>query len=215
MAVLVGKKAPDFSADAVVNGGDFVEKFTLSQFKGKKYVVLFFYPLDFTFVCPTEILAFQEKLAEFESRNTQVIGVSVDSKFSHWAWLNTPKNKGGIEGVMYPLVADLSKTIARNYDVLGGDYEYDIDETSNSEIVKFNGKPIAYRGLFLIDLEGVVRHQLVNDLPLGRSIDEAIRMVEALRHFEEKGEVCPANWSEGKDAMKESAAGVADYLSKH
>jgi peroxiredoxin (alkyl hydroperoxide reductase subunit C) len=215
MAVLVGKKAPDFSADAVVNGGDFVEKFTLSQFKGKKYVVLFFYPLDFTFVCPTEILAFQEKLAEFESRNTQVIGVSVDSKFSHWAWLNTPKNKGGIEGVMYPLVADLSKTIARNYDVLGGDYEYDIDETSNSEIVKFNGKPIAYRGLFLIDLEGVVRHQLVNDLPLGRSIDEAIRMVDALRHFEEKGEVCPANWSEGKDAMKESAAGVADYLSKH
>ncbi len=215
MAVLVGRKAPDFSADAVVNGGDFVEKFTLSQFKGKKYVVLFFYPLDFTFVCPTEILAFQEKLAEFESRNTQVIGVSVDSKFSHWAWLNTPKNKGGIEGVKYPLVADLSKTIARNYDVLGGDYEYDIDETSNSEIVKFNGKPIAYRGLFLIDLEGVVRHQLVNDLPLGRSIDEAIRMVDALRHFEEKGEVCPANWSEGKDAMKESAAGVADYLSKH
>jgi peroxiredoxin (alkyl hydroperoxide reductase subunit C) len=215
MAVLVGKKAPDFSADAVVNGGDFVEQFTLSQFKGKKYVVLFFYPLDFTFVCPTEILAFQEKLSEFESRNTQVIGVSVDSKFSHWAWLNTPKNKGGIEGVKYPLVADLSKTIARNYDVLGGDYEYDIDETSNSEIVKFNGKPIAYRGLFLIDLEGVVRHQLVNDLPLGRSIDEAIRMVDALRHFEEKGEVCPANWSEGKDAMKESAAGVADYLSKH
>jgi peroxiredoxin 2/4 len=215
MAVLVGRKAPDFSADAVVNGGDFVEKFTLSQFKGKKYVVLFFYPLDFTFVCPTEILAFQEKLAEFESRNTQVIGVSVDSKFSHWAWLNTPKNKGGIEGVKYPLVADLSKTIARNYDVLGGDYEYDIDESSNSEIVKFNGKPIAYRGLFLIDLEGMVRHQLVNDLPLGRSIDEAIRMVDALRHFEEKGEVCPANWSEGKDAMKESAAGVADYLSKH
>ena len=215
MAVLVGKKAPDFSADAVINGGDFESNFTLSQFKGKKYVVLFFYPLDFTFVCPTEILAFQEKIADFEARNVQVIGVSVDSKFSHWAWLNTPKNKGGIEGVKYPLVADLSKTIARNYDVLGGDYEYDIDEESNSEIVKFNGKPIAYRGLFLIDREGIVRHQLVNDLPLGRSIDEAIRMVDALKHFEEKGEVCPANWSEGKDAMKENAAGVADYLSKH
>lgn len=215
MAVLVGKKAPDFSADAVVNGGEFESNFTLSQFHGKKYVVLFFYPLDFTFVCPTEIIAFQDRLADFEARNVQVIGVSVDSKYSHWAWLNTPKNKGGIEGVKYPLVADLSKTIARNYDVLGGDYEYDVDENANMEVVRFNGKPIAYRGLFLIDKDGVVRHQLVNDLPLGRSIDEAIRMVDALQHFEVKGEVCPANWSEGKDAMKENAAGVADYLSKH
>jgi peroxiredoxin (alkyl hydroperoxide reductase subunit C) len=215
MAVLVGKKAPDFSADAVVNGGDFVENFTLSQFHGKKYVVLFFYPLDFTFVCPTEIIAFQDKLKEFEARDTQVIGVSIDSKFSHWAWLNTPKNKGGIEGVTYPLVADLSKTIARNYDVLAGDYEYDIDENSNMEVMKFNGSPVAYRGLFLIDKKGVVRHQLVNDLPLGRSIDEAIRMVDALRHNEDKGEVCPANWSEGKEAMKGNAESVAAYLAKH
>jgi peroxiredoxin (alkyl hydroperoxide reductase subunit C) len=215
MAVLVGKKAPDFSADAVVNGGDFVENFTLSQFRGKKYVVLFFYPLDFTFVCPTEIIAFQDRIKDFEAKNTQVIGVSVDSKFSHWAWLNTPKEKGGIQGVQYPLVADLTKTIARNYDVLAGDYEYDIDEENGTEIVKFNGAPVAYRGLFLIDLEGKVRHQLVNDLPLGRSIDEALRLVDALQHFEEKGEVCPANWEEGKDAMTASADGVASYLASH
>jgi peroxiredoxin 2/4 len=215
MSVLVGKKAPDFSADAVVNGGDFVENFTLSQFRGKKYVVLFFYPLDFTFVCPTEIIAFQERIKDFEAKNTQVIGVSVDSKFSHWAWLNTPKEKGGIQGVQYPLVADLTKTISRNYDVLAGDYEYDIDEESGTEIVKFNGAPVAYRGLFLIDLEGTVRHQLVNDLPLGRSIDEALRLVDALQHFEEKGEVCPANWEEGKDAMTASADGVASYLASH
>lgn len=215
MSVLVGKKAPDFSADAVVNGGDFVENFTLSQFRGKKYVVLFFYPLDFTFVCPTEIIAFQERIKDFEAKNTQVIGVSVDSKFSHWAWLNTPKDKGGIQGVQYPLVADLTKTISRNYDVLAGDYEYDIDEESGTEIVKFNGDAVAYRGLFLIDLEGTVRHQLVNDLPLGRSIDEALRLVDALQHYEEKGEVCPANWEEGKDAMTASADGVASYLASH
>ncbi|NBV14288.1 MAG: peroxiredoxin [Sphingobacteriia bacterium] len=215
MAVLVGKKAPDFKADAVVNGGDFVDNFSLSQFHGKKYVVLFFYPLDFTFVCPTEIIAFQDKLAEFEAKNVQVIGVSVDSKHSHWAWLNTPKEKGGIQGVMYPLVADLSKTIAKNYDVLGGDYEFSIDEDNNTEVMLFHGKPLAYRGLFLIDKDGIVRHQLVNDLPLGRSIDEALRMVDALQHFETKGEVCPANWEEGKDAMKESRQGVAEYLSAH
>lgn len=215
MAVLVGKKAPDFSTDAVINGGEFAENFTLSQFRGKKYVVLFFYPMDFTFVCPTEILAFQDKLKQFEERDVQVIGVSVDSKFSHWAWLNTPKEKGGIQSVTYPLVADFDKTISRNYDVLAGDYEYDIDEETNTEVVRFNGNPVAYRGLFLIDKSGLVRHQLVNDLPLGRSIDEALRMVDALKHNEEKGEVCPANWSEGKDAMKANAASVADYLSKH
>jgi peroxiredoxin (alkyl hydroperoxide reductase subunit C) len=213
MAVLVGKPAPDFNATAVVNGGEFEENFTLSQFKGK-YVVLFFYPLDFTFVCPTEILAFQEKLGEFEKRNTQVIGVSVDSHFSHWAWLNTPKNKGGIEGVTYPLVADLAKTISSNYDVLAGEYEYADDENGNL-VLSFNGVPQAYRGLFLIDKEGLVRHQVVNDMPLGRNIDEALRMVDALQHFEDKGEVCPANWSEGKDAMIASADGVASYLSNH
>ena len=213
MAVLVGKPAPDFLATAVVNGGEFEENFTLSQFKGK-YVILFFYPLDFTFVCPTELLAFQDKLGEFEKRDTQIIGASVDSHFSHWAWLNTPKDKGGIEGVTYPLVSDLSKTIASNYDVLAGEYEYDEDENGNM-VLTFNGTPQAYRGLFLIDKEGIVRHQLVNDMPLGRNIDEAIRMVDALKHNEEKGEVCPANWSEGKDAMTASAEGVADYLSKH
>jgi peroxiredoxin (alkyl hydroperoxide reductase subunit C) len=181
----------------------------LSDYKGK-YVVLFFYPLDFTFVCPTELHAFQERLADFESKNTAVVGCSVDSKYSHWAWLNTPKKQGGIQGVTYPLVADLSKSIAENYDVLAG--EYSINENGEST---FEGAPQSYRGLFLIDKNGVVRHQVVNDFPLGRSIDEALRMVDALNFFEKNGEVCPANWTEGKDAMKENAAGVADYLSKH
>jgi len=211
MAVLVGKKAPLFEADAVVNGGEFVEKFSLEQYIGKKHVIFFFYPLDFTFVCPTEILAFQEKLEEFEKRNVAVVGCSIDSKFSHWAWLNTEKNDGGIKGVTYPLVSDLSKSIAQNYDVLAGEYEYNIDDDE----VFFDGDPIAYRGLFLIDKQGVVRHQVVNDLPLGRSIDEAIRMIDALQFHEEHGEVCPADWHAGDDAMKDTAEGVADYLSKH
>ncbi len=210
MSVLVGKKAPLFEADAVVNGGEFVEKYSLEQFIGKKYVVFFFYPLDFTFVCPTEILAFQEKLAEFEKRDTVVVGCSIDSKFSHWAWLNTPKNKGGIEGVKFPLVSDLSKTISENFDVLAGEYDYNEDGE-----MEFNGEAVAYRGLFLIDKQGVVRHQVVNDLPLGRNINEALRMVDALRFFEENGEVCPANWEDGKDAMKADADGVADYLANH
>ncbi len=209
MGVLVGKKAPAFSTDAVVNGGEFVENFSLDQYLGKN-VVFFFYPLDFTFVCPTELHAFQEKVAEFEKRNTVVVGCSVDSKFSHWAWLNTPKDKGGIQGVTYPLVADLSKSIAENYDVLAGEYE--IDEEGNSS---FSGAPVAYRGLFLIDTKGMVRHQVVNDLPLGRSVDEALRMVDALNFTEENGEVCPANWKEGEDAMKADAAGVASYLASH
>jgi peroxiredoxin (alkyl hydroperoxide reductase subunit C) len=196
MAVLVGRKAPDFSNDAVINGDEFAENFTLSQFAGKE-VVLFFYPLDFTFVCPTELHAFQAKAAEFEKRNVQVIGVSVDSKFSHWAWLNTEKEAGGIKGVKYPLVSDLNKTIAADYDVL------------------VEGAGVAYRGLFLIDKAGVVRHQVVNDLPLGRNVDEALRMVDALQYHEKHGEVCPANWVEGEDAMNADAAGVADYLSNH
>jgi len=210
MAVLVGKKAPLFKSNAVVNGGEFVSDFSLEQFIGKKNVVFFFYPLDFTFVCPTELHAFQERLADFERKNTAVVGCSVDSKYSHWAWLNTPKKQGGIQGVTYPLVADLSKSIAENYDVLAG--EYSINENGEST---FEGAPQSYRGLFLIDKNGVVRHQVVNDFPLGRSIDEALRMVDALNFFEKNGEVCPANWTEGKDAMKENAAGVADYLSKH
>ena len=210
MSVLVGKKAPLFKSNAVLNGGEFVSDFSLEQFIGKKNVVFFFYPLDFTFVCPTELHAFQERLADFESKNTAVVGCSVDSKYSHWAWLNTPKKQGGIQGVTYPLVADLSKSIAENYDVLAG--EYSINENGEST---FEGAPESYRGLFLIDKNGVVRHQVVNDFPLGRSIDEALRMVDALNFFEKNGEVCPANWTEGKDAMKENAAGVADYLSKH
>ncbi len=210
MCTLVGKKAPAFKANAVINGNDIVGDFSLEQFKGEKFVVFFFYPLDFTFVCPTEILAFQDKLAEFEKRNTAVVGCSVDSEFSHWAWLNTEKNHGGIKGVKFPLVADLTKTIAENYGVLAGEYE--VNEEGESSFV---GAPVAYRGLFLIDKKGVVRHQLVNDLPLGRSVDEAIRMVDALAHFEECGEVCPANWREGDDAMNATAEGVASYLSKH
>ncbi len=210
MESLIGKKAPVFSADAVVNGGEFVENFSLEQYIGKKEVIFFFYPLDFTFVCPTELLAFQAKLAEFEKRNVAVVGCSIDSKFSHWAWLNTDKNNGGIKGVKYPLVADLSKTIAENFGVLAG--EYDFDEEGNSV---FKGAPVAYRGTFLIDKAGVVRHCVVNDLPLGRSIDETLRMVDALQFFEANGEVCPANWKEGDDAMTASTDGVAEYLASH
>jgi peroxiredoxin (alkyl hydroperoxide reductase subunit C) len=210
MAVLVGKKAPLFEAEAVINGGEFVDKFTLADYIGKKHVIFFFYPLDFTFVCPTEIIAFQDKIAEFEARNVAVVGCSVDSKFSHWAWLNTDPKNGGIKGVKFPIVSDLSKTISANYDVLAGEYVYTEDG-----IMEFEGGPVAYRGLFLIDRQGVVRHQVVNDLPLGRSVDEALRMVDALQFFEENGEVCPANWHKGDAGMKATAEGVADYLSKH
>jgi len=210
MESLIGKKAPAFSADAVVNGGEFVENFSLEQYIGKNEVIFFFYPLDFTFVCPTELLAFQAKLDEFEKRGCKVVGCSVDSKFSHWAWLNTEKNDGGIKGVKYPLVSDLSKTIAENYGVLAG--EYDFDEEGQAT---FSGAPVAYRGTFLIDKEGNVRHSVINDLPLGRSIDEALRMVDALQYFEKNGEVCPANWKEGEDAMQADAEGVASYLASH
>jgi len=191
--VLVGKQAPDFSAKAVVGGGEVKDNFRLSDFRGKKNVLLFFYPLDFTFVCPTELHAFQAKLAEFEKREVQVIGCSTDSHFSHHAWLNTPKAKGGIEGVSYPLVSDFTKEIAASFDVLvrdGGD----------------NG--VALRGLFLIDKKGVVQHQVVNNLPLGRSVDEALRMVDALQHFEKFGEVCPANWKQGDKAMTADTKGL-------
>ena len=210
MTVLVGKKAPHFQADAVVNGGEFVENFSLKQYIGKKEVIFFFYPLDFTFVCPTEIIAFQDKMKEFENRNVAVVGCSVDSKFSHWAWLNTEQKDGGIKGVKFPLVSDLSKTISENYDVLAGDFDYDNDGNAT-----FSGEPVAYRGLFLIDKQGVVRHQIVNDLPLGRSIEEALRMVDALQFFEENGEVCPANWTKGSVGMKDNHVGVADYFSQN
>ena len=208
MAVLVGKKAPNFSSSAVINGSEIVNNFSLDQYLNKKYVVFFFYPADFTFVCPTELLAFQEQLDEFAKRNTAVVACSVDSEFSHWKWLQTPLAEGGIKGVTYPLVSDLSKTISENYDVLAGDYEYG----ENGE-VSFNGIPQSFRGLFLIDKHGMVRHQLVNDMPLGRSIEEALRMVDALQFFEQNGEVCPANWKKGDKAMKPTQDGVSKYLS--
>lgn len=214
MTVLVGKKAPYFEADAVTNGGDFVENFSLAQYEGKKHVIFFFYPLDFTFVCPTEIIAFQKRMKDFEERNVAVVGCSVDSKFSHWAWLNTPQNDGGIQGVEYPLVADVNKTITNNYGVLAGYYDY--DEAGQMTFVGDNGNDaVAYRGLFLIDKSGIVRHQIVNDLPLGRSIDEALRMIDALQYFEEKGEVCPADWEKGKDGLVDTADGIASYLATH
>lgn len=196
MSVLVGKPAPDFTATAVMGSNEIVERFNLSSHIKGKYAVLFFYPLDFTFVCPSEILAFDHRLQEFKDRNTEVIAISVDSEFSHLAWKNTPVNNGGLGPVKFPMVADLSKQIARDYDVL-------INET------------VALRGTFLIDRDGIVRHQVVNDLPLGRNIDEAIRMVDALQFFEEHGEVCPAGWNKGKAGMKASTAGVAEYLSQH
>ncbi|MFH1922885.1 MAG: peroxiredoxin [Planctomycetota bacterium] len=194
MSTLVTREAPDFSAQAVMPDNSFAE-LTLSSYRGR-YVVLFFYPLDFTFVCPSEIIAFDKAVSRFEEKNAQLIGVSVDSHFTHLAWKNTPRNQGGIGPIHYPLVADLDKSISRDYGVLldGG---------------------IALRGLFLIDKEGVVRHALVNDLPLGRNVDEALRVLDALRYTEEHGEVCPANWRNGEDAMKPTAEGVADYLATH
>lgn len=193
MSVLVGKKAPDFSAKAV-KGNEILDSFKLSSQQGK-YVVLFFYPLDFTFVCPTELHAFQKNLPDFKSRGVEVIGVSVDSPYSHLAWLRTPPSKGGIEGVSYPIVSDLNKSISKEYDVL-------IEEDG-----------ISLRGLFLIDREGIVRHQVINDLPLGRNIEEALRMVDALQHFEKNGEVCPANFKQGDKAMKPTQAGLEKYFS--
>lgn len=207
---LVGKKAPIFTAPAVINGNQIVEDFSLEQFIGKQEVLFFFYPKDFTFVCPTEILAFQAKLAEFEKRNVAVVGCSTDTEETHLAWLNTPKNKGGIEGVTYPIVADASKTVATNYGVLGGDYNYN----EEGELI-FEGAPIAYRGTFLIDKEGIVRHEVVNFFPIGRSIDEELRTVDAWQYTLEHGEVCPANWNVGEDAMKATPEGVSEYLAAH
>lgn len=196
MAVLVGKPAPDFTATAVMGDNTIVSNFNLKTHIKDKYAVLFFYPLDFTFVCPSEILAFDHRLKEFQDRNTEVIAVSVDSQFTHLAWKNTPINNGGLGQVKFPMVADLSKSIARDYDVL-------LNES------------VALRGSFLIDKNGIVQHQVVNALSLGRNIDEMIRMVDALQFTEEHGEVCPAGWNKGKAGMKASPDGVADYLAKH
>ncbi len=208
MAVLVGKPAPSFRAKAV-KGETIIDDFSLDQFVGKKYVVFFFYPKDFTFVCPTELHRFQEELPEFEKRDVAVVGCSTDSEFSHWAWLQTPKGKGGIEGVKYPLVADINKTISEDYDVLAGSYSTD----ENGKLV-VEGELVAYRGLFLIDKQGIVRHQIVNDMPLGRSIRECLRIVDALQHFEQFGEVCPMDWQKGDEAMTADHQGVSGYLSK-
>jgi peroxiredoxin (alkyl hydroperoxide reductase subunit C) len=194
MSTLVTRPAPDFTATAVLADDSFDDSFTLSALRGT-YVILFFYPLDFTFVCPTEILAFDQALDEFRARDTEVVGVSVDSHYSHLAWKRTPVDAGGIGPIRFPLVSDLKKQIARSYGVL-----YD-DE-------------VALRGLFLIDREGVVRHALINDLPLGRNVQEALRMVDALRFHEQRGDVCPANWREGGEGMTETREGVVNYLSK-
>ncbi|OQY02197.1 MAG: alkyl hydroperoxide reductase [Bacteroidetes bacterium 4572_117] len=210
MAVLIGKKAPSFSAPAVINGGEMVDSFSLDQYLGQKHVVFFFYPADFTFVCPTELLAFQKKITEFEKRDVAVVGCSVDSQFSHWKWLNTPVNEGGIEGVKYPLVVDQAKTISANFDVLAGEYDY-----SEAGELFFLGTPMAFRGLFLIDKDGVVQHQVVNNMPLGRSIDETLRMIDALQFFENNGEVCPADWHKGDDGLDASQEGIVEYLTKH
>lgn len=191
---MITKEAPDFTATAVLADNSFKEGFKLSDFRGK-YVILFFYPLNFTFVCPSEILAFNNAVSEFENNNCQLIAVSVDSHFSHLAWKNTPVNEGGIGNIQYPLVADLDKTISQKYGVL-------LDAG------------IALRGLFLIDKEGIVRHMVINDLPLGRSVNEALRVLHALQFTEKHGDVCPANWQQGEEAMKPTAEGVAAYLTK-
>lgn len=196
MAVLVGQAAPDFTAVAVMGNNEMNESFNLKQYIAGKAAVIFFYPLDFTFVCPSELIAFDHRLADFKSRGVEVIGVSIDSQFTHLAWKNTPVNKGGIGQVGYPLVADIKHEICKAYDV----------EAEGG---------VAYRGSFLIDAAGVVRHQVVNDLPLGRDIDEMLRMVDALQFHEKHGEVCPAGWNKGKAGMNASTAGVAQYLTDH
>ena len=211
MSVLVGRKAPSFTAQAVVNGGEIVEKFSLDQYLGKKFVILFFYPKDFTFVCPTELHAFQQNLQRFQERNVAVVAASTDTEQSHWGWLQVPKDKGGIQGVTYPIVADTNKTISKNFDVLTGDYFYDEDD----DLLQADNELIAYRGLFLIDKEGIVRHQVVNDLPLGRNVEEALRMVDALQFNEKYGEACPANWDANKEGLKTTHDGVAEYLAKN
>ena len=203
--VRIGEEIPDFELDAYYDND--IDKIRFSNYRGK-WLILVFYPADFTFVCPTEIIAFQEQIEEFEKRNVAVVGCSVDSEFSHWKWLQTERSDGGIKGVKYPLVADQAMTISENFDVLAGSWDYNEEGES-----VFEGIPQSYRGLFLIDKEGIVKHQLVNDMPLGRSIDEALRLVDALQFNEEHGEVCPANWKIGDKALKADQKGIAEYLS--
>ena len=205
--MLIGKKAPYFKAKAVVNGKDIVEDFSLDQYIGKKYVIFFFYPRDFTFVCPTEIRAFQSKLDEFKKRDVEIVACSTDSEFSHWKWLQTDKAEGGIKGVTFPLVADTSLTISENFEVLAG--KYDINEEGDSI---FEGEAAAYRGLFLIDKSGIIRHMVINDMNLGRSVNETLRMVDALQYCEKHGEVCPADWQSGKEALNPTQEGISIYL---
>jgi peroxiredoxin (alkyl hydroperoxide reductase subunit C) len=195
MYTLIKKPAPDFTAEAVLKNGDFKE-LTLSSYRDRNYVALFFYPLDFTFVCPSEIIAFSKRAKAFEERNTQIIGVSVDSKFSHYAWRNTPVEKGGIGAIEFPLVSDITKEISRDYGVL-------LDDA------------VALRGTFIIDKAGIVRHATLNDLPIGRNVDETIRVIDALQFNEAHGEVCPAGWQKGKQGMQATATGVASYLANH
>jgi peroxiredoxin (alkyl hydroperoxide reductase subunit C) len=196
MSVLVNRMAPDFKAAAVMGDGTINENFKLSDYRGKKYVVLFFYPLDFTFVCPSEIIAHDHRIKSFEERGVQVVGVSIDSQFSHFAWRNTPVDKGGIGPVKFPLVADVNHEITRAYGIEHQD-------------------GVAFRGTFLIDKNGVVQAQIVNNLPLGREVDEILRLVDALQFNEQHGEVCPAGWKKGDEGMKPNAEGVASYLKKH
>ncbi len=210
--MLVTNPAPQFTATAIMGDNTFKE-ISLSDYKGKK-VVLFFYPLDFTFVCPTEILAFNHRLTDFEKRDVQVIGCSVDSKWSHYGWKNTDINNGGIGDIQYPILADIDKNIARSYDVLKGSRPATV-LTDDGELETTVGGDVALRASFLIDEEGTIRHAVINDLPLGRNIDEMLRMVDALTFNQTHGEVCPAGWQEGDDTMQESFAGVATYLEKN
>jgi len=210
--MIVTKPAPQFTATAIMGDNSFKE-ISLSDYKGKK-VVLFFYPLDFTFVCPTEILAFDHRLPEFEKRNVQVIGCSVDSKWSHYGWKNTDTKNGGIGNIQYPIMADLDKNIARAYDVLDGSTPATV-LTDDGEVETTIGGEKALRASFLIDEDGIVRHAVINDLPLGRNVDEMLRMVDALTFNQEHGEVCPAGWEDGDEGMKENFVGVASYLEKN
>lgn len=197
MSVLVGRPAPDFTAAAVLGDGSITENFKLSDFKGKEYVALFFWPLDFTFVCPSEIIAHNNRLKQFEERGVQLVGVSIDSQFTHYAWRSTPVAKGGIGEVGFPLVADVKHEIAQAYGI------------------EHPQAGVALRASFLIDKDGIVQHQVVNNLPLGREVDELLRLVDALQYTEKHGEVCPAGWQKGQEAMKPTAEGVAAYLAKH